>query len=69
MKHTHLRSLLLLTALGVFSFASAQMQMQPNPAKNWQNENLEKDSVYGTGSDSALALLKGKKSTRYVFEF
>jgi cell wall-associated protease len=40
--------------------------MGSNPAKNWQNESIEKDSVYGTGSDEALELLKGKTSTQVV---
>ncbi|HTB07917.1 MAG TPA: S8 family serine peptidase [Bacteroidia bacterium] len=64
MKTTHLKSLSLLIALGSFSFASAQ-QMS-NPAKNWQNESYEKDSVYGTGSDMALETLKGRKSTTVI---
>lgn len=46
--------------------ASAQMGMGPNPSKNWQNQSIEKDSVYGTGSDEALDLLKGRQSTTVV---
>jgi len=41
-------------------------QMGPKPAKNWQNESIEKDSVYGTGSDDALNLLKNRTSTTLV---
>jgi len=49
----------LLLILGLAANVSAQFQMQPNPAKNWQNQSIEQDSVYGTGSDKALELLKG----------
>ncbi len=46
---------------------SAQMMgMGSNPAKNWQNESIESDSVYGTGSDNALGLLKARPSTTVI---
>ncbi len=52
----HLRQLSALLALGILSInANAQ-----NPAKNWQNKSIEQDSVYGTGSDKAIELLKSK---------
>lgn len=45
-----------------------QSPKSQSPPKNWQNESIEKDSVYGTGSDQALALLKSKglKPTQVV---
>ncbi len=62
-KHLLVGSLLL--AFGsVTTNISAQGFMGANPAKNWQNKSIEKDSVYGTGSDAALEFLKekGRKS-------
>ncbi|HSY76872.1 MAG TPA: S8 family serine peptidase [Bacteroidia bacterium] len=56
----------LLLILGLAANASAQFQMQSNPAKNWQNQSIEQDSVYGTSSDKALELLKGRKSTTII---
>jgi len=64
--HSYKRLLPFLFALVIMSFhVSGQIlpMMQPNPAKNWQNECFEKDSVYGTCSDEALALLKEKGLT------
>lgn len=61
----HIRSLVFLFAFGIFSY-HATAQMGPKPAKNWQNESIEKDSVYGTGSDAALQLLQGKTSTPII---
>lgn len=54
-----------------FVFLSANVWGQmfpgaPRPPKNWQNESIEKDSVYGTGSDEALQLLKDKTATPVV---
>src|SRR5579872_4691669 len=49
---------------GILSFNA--IGQQANPPKNWQNESIESDSVYGTGSDKALELLKGKTSTTVV---
>jgi cell wall-associated protease len=46
--------------------ASAQPMHASSPPKNWQNESIEQDSVYGTGSDKALELLKGRTSTQVV---
>ncbi len=40
-------------ALPVFG----QPQQKQTSSKNWQNKSIETDSVYGTGSDQALALL------------
>src|SRR5580698_3332671 len=37
-----------------------------NAPKNWKNEDLAKDKVYGTSSDEALKLLKGKPSTTVI---
>jgi cell wall-associated protease len=64
----HLNSFFILAGLGFASFNAVgqSMKMPAAPAKNWQNESLEQDSVYGTGSDKALDLLKGKKSTLVV---
>ncbi len=45
---------------------SAQGFMGPNPAKNWQNQSIEQDSVYGTGSDKALEMLKGRKPVTVI---
>ncbi len=61
----HFYHLSFLLGLGLFSF-SASAQMGPNPPKNWQNQSIEKDSVYGTGSDEALEFLKGRKSTTVI---
>ena len=63
----HLRPLSFLFIFGIVSF-NASAQFGPKPAKNWQNESIEKDSVYGTGSDEALDFLKSKgmKSTRVI---
>ncbi len=52
--------------LFVFGILLALNTSAQNPAKNWQNEDLAKDSVYGTSSDKALELLKGKTSTTVV---
>jgi len=63
----HLRLLGLLFAAGTLSFnVSAQGFMGPNPAKNWQNQSIESDSVYGTGSDKAIEFMKGKPSTTVI---
>src|SRR5580693_8125275 len=64
----HLRSLVTLFALGALSIqvAAQSMLMSSNPPKNWQNESIEQDSVYGTGSDKALELLKGRTSTPVI---
>jgi cell wall-associated protease len=48
------------------SNASAQMGMFSSPPKNWQNESIETDSIYGTGSDKALELLKGRTPTQVI---
>ena len=66
-----LKYLRLFSGLFLFSAASLNVfcqspQMQANPPKNWQNEGIEKDSVYGTGSDKALELLKGLPSVPVV---
>lgn len=63
--YKQLRLLPILFSLGIVSY-QATGQMGPKPAKNWQNESIEKDSVYGTGSDEALDLLKGRASTTVV---
>src|ERR1700679_3337189 len=42
------------------------MGMSSNPAKNWQNQSIESDSVYGTGSDNALGLVKERKPTTVI---
>jgi cell wall-associated protease len=64
----HLRILPFLFAFGIVSYNASAQFMGADPAKNWQNESIEKDSVYGTGSDEALDLLKSKgiKSTPVV---
>lgn len=63
-KHLHLFSFLI---AGIVSI-NATAQFGTKPAKNWQNESIEKDSIYGTGSDEALDFLKTKgiKSTQVV---
>lgn len=63
-KHLYLIPFLFAGLLSV----SAAGQMGYKPAKNWQNECSEKDSVYGTCSDQALSWLKekGLKSTPVV---
>jgi cell wall-associated protease len=61
----HFRHLTFLFSLGILCH-SAIGQMGTKPAKNWQNEGIEKDSVYGTGSDEALNLLKNRTSTTTV---
>ncbi len=65
MKKHFLPLSLLLSPLLLTGIASAQMGGAA-PAKNWQNQSIEKDSVYGTGSDEALELLKGRTSTTVV---
>ena len=61
LKQLRLLSFLLTLTVSFIFNGSAQ-----NPPKNWKNEDLAKDSVYGTSSDKALALLKGKTSTTVV---
>lgn len=61
----YFRLLSVLFSLGILSYTAAG-QMGPKPAKNWQNKSIEKDSVYGTGSDEALDLLKNRTSTTVV---
>lgn len=53
-------------AIGLALNTSAQSFKTTKPPMNWKNESIEKDSVYGTGSDAALALLKGRKSTPVI---
>lgn len=60
------KQLLALSVSLAFGSAAFAQFMGPNPSKNWQNKSFEKDSVYGTGSDAALELLKGRKSTTVV---
>jgi subtilisin family serine protease len=58
-----LRTFPILIVFGILFALNISAQ---NPAKNWQNEDLTKDSVYGTSSDKALELLKGKSSTTVI---
>ena len=60
-KYRHLFSSVL-----VLSFFSLIATAQSDPGKNWQNKSIEKDSVYGTGSDEALQFLKNRKSTTVI---
>lgn len=53
-------------AMGLALNISAQTLKMTTPPMNWKNESVEKDNVYGTGSDAALALLKGRKSTPVI---
>jgi len=63
----YIHSVAILLGLSFYSFTlTAQSAKMPAPAKNWQNESIEQDSVYGTGSDKALELLKGKKATPVI---
>jgi cell wall-associated protease len=61
-----IKLLRLFPILFVFGILFSLNTSAQNPAKNWQNEDLTKDSVYGTSSDKALELLKGKPSTTVV---
>lgn len=64
----HLGRTLLLFALGILSLNATGQSFTKHskPAKNWKNESLGQDSVYGTGSDKALGLLKGYKSNTVI---
>lgn len=53
----------ILASLLLFSFASSASAQKPN----WQNLDLQKDSVFGISTEKAYsALLKGKKSTEVI---
>src|SRR5271155_5024300 len=65
-KHIGLFPIFFASALLSINVSGQMFSMGSNPAKNWQNESIEKDSVYGTGSDEALKLLKGRTSTPVV---
>jgi len=67
MKSTYfLKQYLILFALGLLSFSVSAQFFTPDPAKNWQNESFDHDTVYGTESDKALELLKGRTPTPVV---
>lgn len=65
-----IKQLRLLPYLGLSILLSANVSAQfmgmAPPAKNWQNQSIESDSVYGTGSDKALEFLKGRPSTTVI---
>lgn len=65
-KHLRLLPFLGISALLSINASGQFMGMGSNPAKNWQNQSIESDSIYGTGSDKALELLKGRPSTTVI---
>ncbi|MGP8217399.1 MAG: S8 family peptidase [Bacteroidia bacterium] len=65
-QHLRLFSLLFIWVTFSFNVSGQSSQMHTTPANNWQNESIEQDSVYGTGSDRALNFLKGRKSTTVI---
>jgi len=65
-KHLQVSAFLFVLIISSIKVLAQFPQMQANPAKNWQNESIEQDSVYGTGSDKALELLKGRKSVTVI---
>ncbi len=62
----YLRPLFCLSIAGFLSFSLFAQMTRKTPPKNWQNESIEQDSVYGTGSDKALELLKDHSYTPIV---
>jgi cell wall-associated protease len=55
--------LLLAVALGLSSAAFAR---QPPQHRNWQNQDLQKDSIFGISTEKAYTLLQGKKPKTVV---
>jgi len=59
------KTLRLFSGLALVLLLTANLYAQ-NAPKNWKNEDLAKDKVYGTSSDKALESLKGKPSVTVI---
>ena len=59
------KTLRLFSGFALVLLLTANLYAQ-NAPKNWKNEDLAKDKVYGTSSDKALESLKGKPSVTVI---